>query len=374
MGAAWSFRIGSIGGIPIRIHFTFLLALPLLAYAFGAQLAAAARLAGLPAEGLGGPAWLWGLGLALALFGSVLVHELAHSAYALRTGGSVRAITLLPIGGVAEIAGPPPRPSQEAVMAAVGPAASLLLGVVFQALARASTGWQGFELTFALYHLGALNLALGLFNLLPAFPMDGGRILRGLLARSVGPVRATRIAAGLGKALAAALAALGLLYSNLLLVLVGAFVFAGAEGERRMVLVRAALGDLRVRQVMTPEAGAVSAEDTVYAAGERMLQDRRLAIPVADDGRVVGVLSAEAVERLPLERRRALRAREAADPAPAVDPDDPVTEALRILDERRLSQLPVAHGGQLLGTLSRSEIARGLLLRELEASQHPAGS
>jgi CBS domain-containing protein len=100
-----------------------------------------------------------------------------------------------------------------------------------------------------------------------------------------------------------------------------------------------------------------------------MIHDRRLAFPVTDDGRVLGVLPVERVERIPPERRRELRAREAVVPVPAVDPDDRVAEALRILDERHLAQIPIAHDGLLLGLLSRSEIASGLRLRELEASQ-----
>jgi len=369
MDGSFGLRIARIRGIPIRLHYTFLLFLPFLAYGFGRELTAAARLAGIPPEKLGGSPWFWGLAVAVALFGSVLLHELAHSLYALRKGGRVRAITLLPIGGVAELAEAPPKPGQEALMALAGPATSLLIGVVAYAALRSTAGFRNFELSFSLYYLGTLNLSLGFFNLLPAFPMDGGRILRGLLARRKGQVRATQIAATVGKAFAAGFVVLGFLSSNFVLMLVGFFVYVGAEGEERMVLVRATLGDLRVREVMTPQAAAVAAGETLYDVGERMIHDRRLAFPVTDDGRVLGVLPVERVERIPPERRRELRAREAVVPVPAVDPDDRVAEALRILDERHLAQIPIAHDGLLLGLLSRSEIASGLRLRELEASQ-----
>lgn len=365
-------RIATVRGIPIRIHITFVLVLPFLAYGFASQLSAVARFAGIPEGRLGGSPWLWGFGLTLALFASVLLHEMAHAVYALRRGGRVRGIMLLPIGGVAELAEAPPKPGQEAVMALVGPATSLLLGAAFHVAFRATLGLRNFELSFGLYYLGYLNLSLGVFNLLPAFPMDGGRILRGILARKKGPLRATRIAAGVGKAFAVAFAVLGLLSSNLVLMLVAIFVFVGAAAEERAVLLRAVLGDLRVREVMTPQAEAIPAGETLYDAGERMLRERRLAFPVTDDGRVLGVLSIERVERIPLERRRMLRASEVAVQVPPVDPEDRVSEALRILDERHLSHVPVAHDGHLVGTLSRSEVARGLLLRELEASQHRA--
>jgi Zn-dependent protease len=364
-------RIATIRGIPIRIHFTFLLILPLLAYGFGRELAAAAQRANVPHDKLAGSPWVWGLAVALALFASVLVHELAHSMYALRKGGRVRAITLLPIGGVSELTRAPPTPAQEAIMALVGPLTSLALGGMFSALHRWAAPLRNFELSFGLYYLGYLNLMLGAFNLLPAFPMDGGRILRGLLARTKGPVRATQIAATVGKLFAALFAALGFVSGNLILMVIGFFVFVGAGGEERLVVARALLGDLRVREVMTPQVDAISAGETLYDAGERMVHERRLAFPVTDDGRVLGVLTLDQVEHVPLERRRGASAREAMEPAPAIDPDDPVAEALRILDERRLSALPVTHEGHLMGMLSRSEIASGLRLREFEATQRP---
>ncbi len=364
-------RIATIRGIPIRIHFTFLLVLPLLAYGFGRELAAAAQRANVPHDKLAGSPWVWGLAVALALFASVLVHELAHSMYALRKGGRVRAITLLPIGGVSELIRAPPTPAQEAIMALVGPLTSLALGGIFRALFHWTVPLRNFELNFGLYYLSYLNLWLGMFNLLPAFPMDGGRILRGLLARRMGPVRATHIAATVGKLFAALFAAFGFVSGNLILMVVGFFVFVGAQGEEQLVLARALLGDLRVREVMTPQVDAISAGETLYDAGERMVHEQRLAFPVTDDGRVLGVLTLDQVEHVPVERRRAASAREAVEPAPAIDPDDPVAEALRILDERRLSALPVTHEGHLMGMLSRSEIARGLRLREFEATQRP---
>ncbi len=367
------FRIATIHGIPIRIHYLFLLVLPFLAYIFGRELVATGRLANVPAEKLGGSRWLWGLGIALALFLSVLIHELAHSVYALRKGGRVRSITLLPIGGVTELVEVPAKPGQEAAMAFAGPATSLLLGAASYALFWATRPLHDFDLSFGLWCLGNLNLSLAVFNLLPAFPMDGGRILRGLLARKMGPVRATQIAARVGKAFAALFAVVGFLSWNLILMAIGFFVFVGAGAEERLVLARAMLGDLRVREVMTPQGEAVSAGETLYDVGERMIHERKLAFPVTDDGRVIGVLTLEAVEHVPADKRHASRAREAVEPGPAIDSEDRVAEVLRIFDERHLSQLVVTHAGRLVGTLSRSEIARGLRLRELEASQRRAG-
>lgn len=374
MGTRSGFRIGSVRGIPVRVHFTFLLVLPFLAYAFGDRLSEAARIARVPPGRLAGPPWLWGLAVALALFLSVLVHEMAHSLYALRRGGRVRSITLLMIGGVSEMEKPPRRPADEAVMALVGPAVSLLLGGIFFALFGMSRATHSFELTFALFYLGYLNLFLGGFNLLPAFPMDGGRVLRGLLAQRIGLVRATRIAAGIGKAFALAFAAIGFLSANFILAVIGLFVFLGAEGESREVLARTVLGTIPVRDVTAPRTAAVLPDETLFDVGERMVRERRLAFPVVDGGQAVGVVTLEGIEALPLERRRSATVRDAMTPALVVHLDDRVSEALRLLAGRGASHLAVADAdGHVVGTVSRIEIERALKLRELSASQHPPG-
>jgi len=370
MGTRHGFRIGTIRGIPIRIHYTFLLVLPFLAYAFGQNFVAAARLGGVPAATLRGPPWAWGLLVALLLFASVLVHELAHSFYALSHGGRVRSITLLMIGGVSELTQPPARPAEEAWMALAGPATSIALGLAFLVLLRLSGGFGGFPARFTLTYLAELNLFLGVFNLLPAFPMDGGRVVRGLLERSRGPIRATQIAATLGKLFAALFAIWGFLGGNLLLVLIAFFVYVGAEGEQHAVIARALLGDLRVRELMVRPAPAVSPAEAVFDVAERMLREKRLSFPVADGGRVLGAVSAESIERIPLERRRQTPAADAMFPAAVVAPGDRVSDALRLLSDPRRGSLVVVENDRLVGTISQADLARALRLQELAASQH----
>ena len=234
MNSRQGFRLLSVRGIPVPIHFTFLLILPFLAYAFGQSFSTAARMAGVPEQGLSGSPWTWGLLVALALFASVLVHELAHSLYAASHGGKVRSITLLMIGGVSQIDETPLRPAQEAWMALAGPATSLAVAGACFALDRALGGVGGFDARFGLFLVGQLNLMLGLFNLLPAFPMDGGRILRALLVRRLGRGQATHVAATIGKAFAVLFALGGLIAGNVLLVVIAFFVFIGAEAEQHV--------------------------------------------------------------------------------------------------------------------------------------------
>src|SRR5712671_4852831 len=251
MGSA--IRLGRIAGIPVQIHFSFLLALPLLAYLFAQQFVAAAQLVGIPQGRIGGDRYLWGLAVALALFASVLLHELAHSLYARRTGTRVSAITLLMIGGVSQIEDSPRRPRDEAIMALLGPLTSLAIaGILRAALLAVPRDAELFELRFVLGLTSYLNLTLGVFNLLPAFPMDGGRVLRALLVRRLGFLRATWTASRVGKAFAVIFAVLGLLSGNLILLVIAWFVYLGAQQEMAQVEAKEVLGSIRVADLLQP--------------------------------------------------------------------------------------------------------------------------
>jgi len=368
MQAKSTFLVARVRGIPIRIHVTFLLVLPFLAYAFGQRFAEAAHLAGTPPEQLVGSPWLWGLALALALFASVLGHELAHSLYALGHGGKVRAITLHLVGGVSELSVPP---RSEMLMALAGPATSLVLGGVFVGLARLARGTQLPNVSFAVFYLGQLNLILAVFNMLPAFPMDGGRVLRGALARKMGPVRATRIAARIGRGFAIVFAALGFLSLNILLLFVSFVVYVGAQTEARDVLLRAVLGDVRVREFMSPIEAGIDAEETLLGVADRMIRERRTAYPVTDGGRVIGFVTADAVKRVPSENRARTLARQAVQPTTTVDAEERLADVLHLVGEAGLAEVAVVDAGRLIGTLSARDIARGLDLRELAAGGVP---
>jgi Zn-dependent protease/CBS domain-containing protein len=367
------FKIGSIAGIPIRVHFTFLLVLPLLAFAFARVFREAASFAQVPAEQLRGSPFAWGLGLSLALFVSVLLHELAHSLYALRKGGRVRDITLLMIGGVSQISELPREAKHEAVMALVGPLASIALGLLLYAVQFAIADTSSFQLRFGLFYLGGLNLFLGFFNLLPAFPMDGGRILRSLLRKRFGMLRATRIAATVGKLFAVAFGLWGFVTLNMLLLLIAFFVYAGAESESRSVQVKTLIGRLRVRDLMAPQVFSVPGEISVHEAVERMLREKRLSYAATSEGRVFGLITLENVQKVPPERRGRVRAREIASSAPTLSPEDEVSTALQIMNDSDVPELAVAHGGRVIGSIGRDDIARGLKLEELESTQRWSG-
>src|SRR5712692_2437655 len=351
-------RLGRIAGIPVQIDFSFLVALPLLAYLFAQQFVAAARLVGMPQERIGGDRYLWGLAVALALFASVLLHELAHSLYARRTGSRVSAITLLLIGGVSQIEDLPRRPRDEALMAFVGPLTSLVIAAIlyaaFLAVPRGTGLW---EVRFGLAFTSYLNLTLGVFNLLPAFPMDGGRVLRALLVKRLGFLRATRTAALVGKGFALLFAAWGAVTANFLLMLIAWFVYVGAQQEAAQVEAKEALGSIRVADLLQPDGPAIDARATL------------LALPVLADGSFAGMLSADDIGRLgPAVRARSLSADFARGVRPP-RPDSPVWEALQAMLHAGVPEIAVVSPeGVLLGTISRADIERVLRLAELQPS------
>ncbi len=363
-----AFKIASLRGIPIRVHYSFLLVLPFLAYLFGQVFRSAAEAADVPPEQLSGSPYLWGLGLAVALFLAVLVHELAHSLYAMRKGGQVSDITLLMIGGVSRITRMPEGNKQEAIMAFAGPLTSLFIGGGFLGLFALLQGARSFNLQFAAYYLGVLNIFLGVFNLLPAFPMDGGRILRALLSNRLGRVRATQVAGMFGKGFAVLFGIVGLFSFNFILLLIAFFVYLGAEGETREVLTQSLLARVKVRELMMPRRAVVHGSDSLVEVAERMRTERRRALPVEEDGRVVGLVTLAVVRQVPVSQRHQVRAREVAQAVPSVSPEASASDALREMLQRRVPQLPVVEEGVLIGTLSQDDILRGLELRQLEDS------
>lgn len=290
-----SLTLFRIRGVPIRAHWTLLLVLPYLALVLSMQFRAVAELADVPRERLVLPPLIWGVVLAVGLFASITLHELAHSAVAIRFGGRVRSITLMLVGGASQLSRIPSRPSHEALMAAIGPVTSLALGALLYLVYAVSSGGPP-DLQMALFYLVAMNVTLGIFNLIPAFPMDGGRLLRAALAAKLSRGRATQIAAAIGKLCAIGFALLGLWSANLLLILVAVFVYTGAQGEVEQVRVRDALEGLRIVDLlpqMKRPPPIVPAERLVGEVLPRMRELDRLDLVVVDAlGTPVTVLQA----------------------------------------------------------------------------------
>ncbi|MEE2779452.1 MAG: site-2 protease family protein [Myxococcota bacterium] len=272
--ARWSFNIGSAFGIPIRAHATLLLVLGILAALFGS-------------EGGDAAGWLEAGLFVVILFGSVLVHELGHALVARRCGVETREIILLPIGGVAILADQPRRPFDELIIAIAGPLTSLVLALIGMILATITES--------EIFHfLFVLNMVLGLFNMLPAFPMDGGRVLRAMMSMRMGFDRGTRVAAIIGRVMAVGLIIAGLYLDHAALALVGAFVYFAAGSEERQVRIRSRVDGHIAMDLMEPAHhifGATTAPDDVVEAARREGAARAFAVTFGDQ--VLGVVHAQ---------------------------------------------------------------------------------
>ena len=279
-GGRWRWRIGRLFGITIYIHATFLLLLLWVG------------LANLP---LGVRAALGGVGLILAVFATVVLHELSHALTARRFGVRTREIVLLPIGGVSSLERMPEKPIQELLITLAGPSTNLAIALVLFGLIRLLGGpvaLSSLQVTGGpfLTKFMWINVSLAVFNLLPAFPMDGGRILRATLALRMSYARATEVAAHLGQAMALLFGLLGL-FSNPLLVLIAVFIWMGAQQESSLVQMRAALTGLSVRDAMITDYRVVGRRDPLAKAVELTLAGFQHDFPVVEEHRAVGVLT-----------------------------------------------------------------------------------
>lgn len=361
-----SFRLVTVRGIPVRVHASFVLVLLWAAYIGFAS--------------SGGSNWLRGAAFmvvfALLLFLCVILHELGHSLVAQLFGVRVLDITLWPIGGVARIVNLPRQPYQEFLISAAGPAVNIFLGILLGIVAVAWIGpdqlvaslfspyqfqrlLSGMGVQTLLLLLAANNLFLAIFNLVPAFPMDGGRLLRSVLAAFLPFGRATQVASWLGQAAALLMGMAALLTGNPWLGLVAIFVFASAWGERQQVIAAASLTGVTVRQAMQPIGARLDPHDSVRQVAERVAALPQAVYAVIDEGRLVGILSRH-------DLLQALRSGGAASQVGQhlsreyvrFSPDETLTGAQERLSAAQPPFGVVVEGGRVVGLLSRGDIAR----------------
>jgi Zn-dependent protease/CBS domain-containing protein len=311
-----------------------------------------------------------GLAATLLFFGSVLVHELSHALVANRLGEKVRQITLFIFGGMAHLSGEPRDPSAELKIAAAGPATSIGLGALFYLVSLGLAGAAVEPLWTAVFrYLGFINLALAIFNLLPGFPLDGGRLLRAYFWRRSGDLRdATRRAANWGGGIAVGLMALGALQifggalvGGLWLIFIGMFLRGAARASYYGVVAEHALGQTRVRDLMVREPVVMSPDASVAEAVEDyFLRHGYGGFPVGRDGRIEGVLSLPMVQHCPREERETRRVRDIMRPLDGltISPDTSIAQALQQMVARDAGRLVVLDGAHLHGLITRTGIMR----------------
>jgi len=374
LGPDWT--IGRIWGIPIKVHLSWF-----AVFGFVTWTLATGYLPDM-LPGLS-PARYWGMGgvAALLLFGSVLLHELGHSYVALRYRIPIRQITLFIFGGIAQMNREPPGPRAELLIAVAGPAVSVLLGGVLLALAATVDAGQGLIALGLL--VGSVNMQLGLFNLIPGFPLDGGRVLRaGLWAWSGNFHRATRQASLVGQGFGLLLglfgaaliagAAGGLIPGPVAanggwMVLIGLFLFGATRGSRRQAGIKASLELVAVGNLMASPVTTVSADLPVAeAVAQHFVPQGYGGFPVSDEGRLVGMVSVEDVQALPSSLWPWRRVRDIMQPWSAAMETGSDVSALAALEQMQregLARLAVMDEGRLVGLVTRSGIARFLQLR-----------
>lgn len=356
----WSLKLFKVKGIDIKVHLTFVLILIWAAYRWSVNTGA----------GMQGAAF--GIVATLLLFLSVTLHELGHSFQALKYGVKVRDITLMPMGGLAQMDAVPEDPNKEFRIAIAGPLvnfgiAALLIGIGALLNARAllpfnelaaslgSVSWSGL-----LAYLTYANLLLGFFNLIPAFPMDGGRVLRSLLARKMNHARATKIAAQVGQGLALLMGLWGFISGSWTLVIIAIFVWMGAGQESQGAQVKHTLGGTTVSQVMTRSPQVLRVNDSLSKAVELTLSTSQADFPVLEWGsnRVTGLLTETDLLRGLQSLGAGAAAREIMRAKITfANPDELLHDAQQKMLVNRLRALPVLDAkGELLGLLTVNDI------------------
>jgi Zn-dependent protease/CBS domain-containing protein len=368
-----SFRLGRIAGIDVSIHASWLVVFGLVVWSLASGYLPALYPGWAPTTYL-----LTAIVAALLLFGSVLAHELSHSVVARARGLPVRGITLFIFGGVANIGREASRPLDEFLMAIVGPLSSLLLAALFWTASTLARPIAATPAHAILAYLATLNTALALFNLLPGFPLDGGRVLRSILWGATADFRrATQIAAMTGNAVAYLFILGGLwiafvrgdFFNGIWLAFIGWFLNNAADASRRQVEMQYRLAGVRVGDIMNPAPVVVEPEVTLRdLVNDYVLRRGVRALPVVEGDRLVGIITLSDIKEVPQEQwstttvGEVLRRR--TGPVVATPRQD-LASAITALAEGDLNQLPVVEDGRLVGLLTRSDIIRYFQLREL---------
>jgi Zn-dependent protease/predicted transcriptional regulator len=360
-----SWKIGEFAGIGVYIHATFLILVVWVLFVYWR--------AGHSVRGM-----VSGLLFTFALFACVVLHEFGHALTARHYGIQTRDITLLPIGGVSHLERIPDDPKQEFYIALMGPVVSMSIALVLFLVLRLSgakvtmESLSSWTTTSFLARLMIANATLAIFNLIPAFPLDGGRVFRALLSRFVGPEKATRIAAGLGHVIAVLFAVLGL-FSNPFLILIALFIWMGASQEASMSRMKSALEGISARQIMVTDFTTLSPDAPLERAVETVLHGRQQDFPVVENGQLVGMLGHK-------ELLHGLQQRGADSPVsqamrrdcPVLSASDDLETVLQKLQDTNCRVLPVADRGSLVGLFTVDNLAEFVRLQSAANNRRTA--
>jgi Zn-dependent protease/CBS domain-containing protein len=330
--------------------------------------------------------WITGVIIALMLFVSVLLHELAHSLVAKSRGMKVGSITLFLFGGVSNLEDEPEKPKTEFFMAIVGPLTSLVLGGIFWGLAVIISGVPvsilglisgpalDTPLLSIIGYLGWINIALAIFNMIPGFPLDGGRVLRSIIWSSTRSLKkATNIAGAIGRIFGWLFIIYGIFsifytgdwFGGIWIAIIGWFLSNAADASRREVTLKEHLSGIKVKDVMNTQPGSIDPETTVEQVVANIFQKLHgRAVPVCRDDRLQGIVTIDDVKKVPRERWAQTRAEliMTRQPLYTVSPEDGLNEAFKMIAQHAINQVLVTQDGKCIGMLSRADIIAHLQL------------
>lgn len=352
----WSLSLGKVSGIQVYIHWTFLILVGWIVLQNASQGQSVDQI-------------LWAVAFLLAIFLCVFLHELGHALAARRYNIRTRDITMLPIGGLARLESIPEDPKQELVVALAGPAVNLVIGVILWLIVSADPGsTSNFDMMTLdsrsfLYTLMVANIILALFNLIPAFPMDGGRVLRALLSFRLPRARATQVAASIGQFLAIGFVFIGLFY-NPFLLLIGFFIFLGAQAESNFAQTRSLLQGYRVEDVVMTRYRTLHPDDEITKAVDLLLDGQSTAFLVESEGTVKGSLSRqEMVKALAAYGKDARIGDIMRSEIRELSAEEPLEKVYTYFQENRDALLPVTKQGQLIGVLDKENIHEFIMVQ-----------
>jgi Zn-dependent protease len=373
-----AFRLGKIAGIEIGVHYTWIFALVLFTWIF-AQYTFQPSFPGLATSTY----WIAGTVVSLMLFVSVLIHELCHSLVAINRGMKVSSIIFFIFGGVSNIEKEPESARVEFLMAAAGPLSSVILGIIFLGIALLLQQYTKVSvlLSATIELIGTLNLYLAAFNLVPGFPLDGGRVLRSIIwGKTKSLYKATMIAGNVGRVFGWAMILLGIavvfgkdiwifkgMVNGIWLVFIGWFLASAADNAMREQSLQQQLAGVKVKDVMdrAPECVSPAASIESVVHDSFILRGRR-SLPVCTEKGLIGIVTLADVKRLPQDLWSNTPVQEIMTRSPllSVNQEEDLNKALQLLAKNGLNQIPVLNGTQLVGLLSRSEVIRYLQTRQ----------
>ena len=377
-----SFTIARIGGIAIEIHPSWLLIFALITWSLAVGV--------FPMQfedWATATYWIIGAIAALLLFVTVLIHEMAHAVVAIRRGLPVPRITLFIFGGVSHLSRQPRTAGEEFAIAAAGPAASLVIAIVAAALSLVVVNLNE-QATAIVVYIALVNFLLAIFNTLPGFPLDGGRVLRSIAWRKTGNfMKATRIASGVGTGFGFGLIIIGFgfilfgyLINGIWFAFIGWFLSTAARGEAESLRLESVLGPLQARDVMSQNYVVVPPGLSLQLiVDEFMVAEGHRAVIVARDETVYGIVSISDIRKVPRDRWADTPAQAVMTPreeVATVNADTPAMEALELIAQRGLNQVPVLEEGRMVGLITRRELIERIQVAEQleDRREAPTGS